>query len=244
MKNRSFLKNFSTITMTGTSPVIEADGTLYLSGVTAARKDKPISTHPEEQFHDAFYKLGVYLNAAGLDYEHILEMTTFHIDLKTHRVFSKVKDVYPPTRHGLPSACQSSFRKTPVEMRIVAKRVLQADGQNNRNRRLRHRAVITALLLRQLFDFSLHQLPVFHAVMVHLMEYAVLTVVILFDFVGLRRDGLTDAAHGGHRFGKSRTRPPPRCPSSRCRATWLHSLPATASRSPSRWSAPAQRLDF
>lgn len=64
------------------SPVIEADGTVYLSGVTAARKDKPISKDPEEQFHDAFYKLGVYLKAAGLSYENILEMTTFHIDLK------------------------------------------------------------------------------------------------------------------------------------------------------------------
>lgn len=30
------------------SPVIEADGTVYLSGVTAARKDKPISKDPEE----------------------------------------------------------------------------------------------------------------------------------------------------------------------------------------------------
>lgn len=70
------------------SPVIEADGTVYLSGVTAARKDKPISQHPEEQFHDAFYKLGVYLKAAGLGYENILEMTTFHIDLKkTYRRF-------------------------------------------------------------------------------------------------------------------------------------------------------------
>lgn len=77
------------------SPVIEADGTVYLSGVTAARKDKPISKDPEEQFHDAFYKLGVYLKAAGLSYENILEMTTFHIDLKKHiATFSKVKDEY------------------------------------------------------------------------------------------------------------------------------------------------------
>ncbi|EOX4911357.1 hypothetical protein ACE34T_004497 [Vibrio alginolyticus] len=30
------------------SPVIEADGTVYLSGVTAARKGKQISTNPEE----------------------------------------------------------------------------------------------------------------------------------------------------------------------------------------------------
>lgn len=47
------------------SPVIEADGTVYLSGVTAARKDKPISKYPEEQFHDAFYKL-VPLSKCGL----------------------------------------------------------------------------------------------------------------------------------------------------------------------------------
>ena len=68
---------------------------MYLSGITAARKDKPVSQHPEEQFHDAFYKPGVYLRAAGLDYENLLEMTTFHIDLKKHiDVFSKVKDRY------------------------------------------------------------------------------------------------------------------------------------------------------
>ena len=77
------------------SPVIDAEGTVYLSGVTAARKDKPISKDPEEQFHDAFYKLGVYLKAAGLGYENILEMTTFHIDLKKHSaLFSHVKDKY------------------------------------------------------------------------------------------------------------------------------------------------------
>lgn len=77
------------------SPIIEADGTVYLSGVTATRKDKLIRLHPEEQFHDEFYKPGVYLKAAGLNYENILEMTTFHIDIKKHAgIFSKVKDEY------------------------------------------------------------------------------------------------------------------------------------------------------
>ena len=41
------------------SPVVERNGTVYLSGVTAARKDKKISIDPEEQYHDAFYKLKV-----------------------------------------------------------------------------------------------------------------------------------------------------------------------------------------
>lgn len=68
--------------MTGTSRLSSKQMARCISGVTAARKDKPISQHPEEQFHDAFYKLGVYLKAAGLGYENILEMTTFHIDLK------------------------------------------------------------------------------------------------------------------------------------------------------------------
>lgn len=108
------------------SPVIEADGTVYLSGVTAARRDKAISKEPEEQFHDAFYKLGVYLNAAGLGYENILEMTTFHIDLKKHiAVFSKVKDDYVKAPYPAWSAIGvSEFipENALVEMRIVAKR--------------------------------------------------------------------------------------------------------------------------
>ena len=108
------------------SPAIEADGTVYLSGVTAARKDKPISIDPQEQFHDAFYKVGVYLDAAGLTYDDILEMTTFHIDLKAHiEVFSKVKDEYVKAPYPAWSAIGvSEFipENALVEMRIVAKR--------------------------------------------------------------------------------------------------------------------------
>ncbi|MDI9221365.1 Rid family hydrolase [Pantoea sp. EA-12] len=108
------------------SPVIEADGTLYLSGVTAARKDKPISKHPEEQFHDVFYKLGIYLNAAGLDYENILEMTSFHIDLKKHiEVFSRVKDEYVKAPYPAWSAIgvvEFIPENALVEIRVVAKR--------------------------------------------------------------------------------------------------------------------------
>ncbi|MEH5222735.1 RidA family protein [Klebsiella variicola] len=107
------------------SPIIKSDGTVYLSGVTAARKDKPISQHPEEQFHDAFYKLGVYLEAAGLTYENILEMTTFHIDLKKHiDLFSKVKDRYIKAPYPAWTAIGvSEFipENALVEMRIVAK---------------------------------------------------------------------------------------------------------------------------
>lgn len=108
------------------SPAIEADGTVYLSGVTAARKDKLISKNPEEQFHDAFYKLDIYLKAAGLTFENILEMTTFHIELKKHiDVFSKVKDVYVKAPYPAWTAIGvSEFipENALVEMRIVAKR--------------------------------------------------------------------------------------------------------------------------
>ena len=111
------------------SPVIESDGTVYLSGVTAARKDKPISRDPEEQFHDAFYKLGVYLSAAGLTFDDILEMTTFHIDLKkTIDVFSNVKDIYIKSPYPAWSAigvAEFIPDNALVEMRIVAKRSIE-----------------------------------------------------------------------------------------------------------------------
>ena len=107
------------------SPAIKSDDTVYLSGVTAARKDKPISCNPEEQFHDAFYKLGIYLSAADLTYDDILEMTTFHIDLKQHiSTFSKVKDEYIKAPYPAWSAIGvSEFipENALVEMRIVAK---------------------------------------------------------------------------------------------------------------------------
>jgi len=66
------------------------------------------------------------LKAAGLGYENILEMTTFHVDLKKHiDVFSKVKDEYIKAPYPAWSAIGvSEFipENALVEMRIVAKR--------------------------------------------------------------------------------------------------------------------------
>ncbi|MBP2699589.1 Rid family hydrolase [Photobacterium lucens] len=108
------------------TPVVESDGTVYLSGITAARADKPISRDPEEQFHDAFFKLGIYLEAAGLTFDDILEMTTYHINLKLNiDTFSKVKDEYIKPPYPAWSAigvAEFIPENALVEMRIVAKR--------------------------------------------------------------------------------------------------------------------------
>ena len=66
------------------SPGLESNELVFFSGVTASRQDKEISTNAEEQFHDVFFKLKIYLQAADLSFDDILEMTTFHIDLKKH----------------------------------------------------------------------------------------------------------------------------------------------------------------
>ncbi len=108
------------------SPVIDTGAFVFLSGVTAARPNEPVPTDPEAQFHKAFDKLATYLSEAGLGFEHIVELTSFHVDLRKHiDVFSAVKDQYI----GEPYPAWSAIGVTEfipvnalVEMRVVAMR--------------------------------------------------------------------------------------------------------------------------
>ncbi|MCG8334011.1 MAG: RidA family protein [Proteobacteria bacterium] len=110
------------------SPGVESNGLVFFSGVTASRKDKEISTNAEEQFHDVFFKLKVYLHAADLSFDDILEMTTYHIDLKKHfNTFSKVKDQYikkPFPAWTAVGVSELIADNALVEIRVIAKKKL------------------------------------------------------------------------------------------------------------------------
>ncbi len=110
------------------SPGIESNGLVFFSGVTASRQDKEISVNPEEQFHDVFLKLKDYLQAADLSFDDILEMTTYHIDLKKHFiVFSNVKDQYikkPFPAWTAVGVSELITNNALVEIRVIAKKQL------------------------------------------------------------------------------------------------------------------------
>ena len=108
------------------SPAVETGELIFFAGVTAARKDKIISEDPEEQFHDLFHKLNIYLKSAGVGFEHIVEMTSYHIDVKQQfQLFSEVKDHYIKAPYPAWTAIGvSDFipENALVEVRVIATR--------------------------------------------------------------------------------------------------------------------------
>jgi len=81
------------------SHVVAARGLLLVSGVTGTGVDGVVASDPAEQFDQAFAHLGRYLEAAGASLSDVVEMTTYHVDLRRHLdAFMETKDrwIAPP----------------------------------------------------------------------------------------------------------------------------------------------------
>jgi enamine deaminase RidA (YjgF/YER057c/UK114 family) len=66
------------------SHAVAARGLLLLSGVTGTGVDGVVSSDPAEQFDRAFVHLRKYLEAAGASLEDVVEMTSYHVELREH----------------------------------------------------------------------------------------------------------------------------------------------------------------
>lgn len=88
------------------SPVVATGDFLFLSGQTGTRPDGSVSLEPETQFRDAFGSIEANLAAAGAGFADVVDMTTYHVDLRKHLdVFIKVvKDQYVHTPYPAWSA--------------------------------------------------------------------------------------------------------------------------------------------
>jgi enamine deaminase RidA (YjgF/YER057c/UK114 family) len=108
------------------SPVLDTGDFVFLSGQTGCRLDGTVAPDPEEQFRDAFEFLKANLAAAGLTFHDVVEMTTYHVGLKTHLpVFTKVKDEYvfePYPAWTAIGVTEFISEGTLVEIRIIARR--------------------------------------------------------------------------------------------------------------------------
>lgn len=108
------------------SPVLMSGDFAFFSGQTGTRPDGTLASDPEQQFRDAFGFLAANLSAAELDFHDIVEMTTYHVDLRQHLAsFIKVKDelIHPPypawTAIGVTELVTPG---TLVEIRVIARR--------------------------------------------------------------------------------------------------------------------------
>lgn len=83
------------------SPGIECNGFVFLTGVTGANSDGSLSSDPEVQIRHAFEKISMVLKEAGMDFDCLVEMTTYHVGLRDHLDLFKairaeyVREPYP-----------------------------------------------------------------------------------------------------------------------------------------------------
>ncbi|MFX4298526.1 RidA family protein [Pseudosulfitobacter pseudonitzschiae] len=77
------------------SPGIISGSHVFLTGMTGSGPDGTMSEDLEEQFRQAFEKIGVVLREAGLGFGSIVEMTTYHVGLRAHfDTFCEVRSNY------------------------------------------------------------------------------------------------------------------------------------------------------
>ena len=100
------------------APIVKVGNTLYLSGVVAGDED------PEQQFESVFRNLDRVLQAAGSSLADVVEMTTFHVNMREHvQTFMTVKDRFMKEPYPTWTAIgvESLFSpRSLVEIRVVA----------------------------------------------------------------------------------------------------------------------------
>ena len=108
------------------SPGIDDGDYVFFSGITGTRPDLSISDDPETQFRETFEFLERNLFQAGLDFENVVEMTSYHVGLRKHlETFIKVKDEFisePYPAWTAIGVVELITKGTLIEVRVIAKK--------------------------------------------------------------------------------------------------------------------------
>lgn len=106
------------------SPAILANGFLFLTGVTGGGPDGSMPAEAEAQVRNCFRKIGLVLGEAGLDFNSIVEMTSYHVGLREHfDVFDAVRLEHLGEPYAAWTAVEVAGLRRPgavVEIRVVA----------------------------------------------------------------------------------------------------------------------------
>ena len=108
------------------SPIVDTGEFVFLSGVTGTHPDLSVSSDPESQFRDTFKFLEANLEVANLKFSDVVEMTTYHVNLREHlNTFRKVKDEFITQPYPAWSAIgvtELITEGTLIEIRVIAQR--------------------------------------------------------------------------------------------------------------------------
>jgi enamine deaminase RidA (YjgF/YER057c/UK114 family) len=107
------------------SPAVLSDGHLFLTGMTGAASDGTISADPETQFRATFDKIAGVLAAAGADWNAVVEMTSYHLDIDRHfDAFERAQATYVRPPYPAWTAVEVAGLRRPgalVEVRVIAR---------------------------------------------------------------------------------------------------------------------------
>lgn len=106
------------------SPAVLSGNHLFLTGSTGGDTDGTMPQDPEAQMRNAFEKIGHILREAGLGFEAIVEMTTYHVGLRDHfDLFDAVRLGYVEEPYPAWTAVEvAGLRREGaiVEIRVIA----------------------------------------------------------------------------------------------------------------------------
>jgi enamine deaminase RidA (YjgF/YER057c/UK114 family) len=108
------------------SPVLDTGDFVFFSGITGTYPDLTVARDPETQIRDTFEFLKANLAVAGLTFDHVVEMTSYHVDLRKNLShFTKVKDEYvfsPYPAWTAIGVTELITEGTIIEIRAIARR--------------------------------------------------------------------------------------------------------------------------
>ncbi len=106
------------------SPGILSGGHIFLTGVTGSDAKGGMPEDPSDQFQSIFDKVAGVLTEAGTDLDSVVEMTSYHVGLRTHfEVFDRVRTARLRAPYPAWTAVEVAGLRRPgalVELRVVA----------------------------------------------------------------------------------------------------------------------------
>ncbi|MCY0966170.1 RidA family protein [Parathalassolituus penaei] len=78
----------------GYAPAVLANGTLYIAGQIGRDDSRQLVTDKEAQFVQVFENMKRVLAKAGGDFDNLVEMTSYHTDMRDLPLFMQVRDRY------------------------------------------------------------------------------------------------------------------------------------------------------
>ncbi|MBM7066365.1 RidA family protein [Actibacterium sp. 188UL27-1] len=106
------------------SPGIISGGHVFLSGSTGGDANGHMPKDPGEQMRNTFDKIGIVLAAADLEFDAVVEMTSYHVGLRDHfEMFDAVRLEYLRAPYPAWTAVEvAGLRRIGaiVEVRIIA----------------------------------------------------------------------------------------------------------------------------